>query len=161
MMIEEKAVVISSNAQYAWVSPMKSGSCSGCPSESTCSTSFLNSILKRKSQRTIRIENLDNATTGEHVIVGIHSVNLLLSSVLAYLLPILCLLLFALIGKVFFNETVSIVLGLAGLAFGFLAANRAAANVTVCGKLEPVMLGKTKDEQKVVEFNPATKLLRL
>lgn len=161
MMIEEKAVVVSCNTQYAWVSPLNNGSCSGCPSSSTCSTSFLNSILKRKSQRTIRIDNLDNASTGDEVIVGIHSVNLLLSSALAYLLPILCLLIFSLIGTFFFNEITSITLGGLGLAFGLLAANRAAANVTVCGKLEPVMLGKAKDEQKVVEFNPASKLLRL
>lgn len=161
MMIEEKAIVVSSNAQYAWVSPLKSGSCAGCPSASTCSTSFLNKILKRREERTVRVDNLDNVSTGEHVVVGIHSVNLLLSSALAYLLPILCLLVFSLIGKVFFNEAMSICLGIAGLAFGFLAANRAAANVMVCSKLEPVMLGKSKDEQKVVEFNPASKLLRL
>ena len=161
MMIEEKAIVVSSNAQYAWVSPMESGKCSGCPSSSTCSTSFLSSILKNKSQRTIRVDNLDDVSAGEHVIVGIHPVNLLLSSVLAYLFPILCLILFALIGKWLFDETASILLGLSGLGFGFYAANRAAANVSVCGKLEPVMLGKSQGEQKVVEFNPADKLLRL
>ncbi|PID46901.1 MAG: hypothetical protein CSB47_01595 [Proteobacteria bacterium] len=160
-MIEEEAVVVSSNARYAWVSPLKGGACSGCPSAATCSTSFLNSILERKSQRTIRVGNLDNVSAGDRVVLGIHSVNLLLSSLLAYLLPIICLLVFSLIGKLFFNEAVSIGLGLFGLAFGFFAANRAAANMSVCSKLEPVMLGKVGDVQKVIEFNPASKLLRL
>lgn len=161
MMIEEKAIVVSSNAQYAWVSPLKNGSCSGCPSAASCSTSFLHNILNKRSEHTVRIDNLDNVSAGDKVVVGIHSVNLLLSSALAYLLPILCLLLFSLIGTVFFNEAASIGLGLLGLGFGFFAANRAAANVLVCGKLEPVMLGKAKDEQKIVQFNPASKLLRL
>ena len=124
MMIEEKAVVISSNAQYAWVSPLQSAGCSGCPSAATCSSSFLNSMLKKKSERTVKIDNLDGVSAGEHVIVGIHSVNLLFSSMLAYLLPILCMLLFALIGHVFFSEMASIILSVFGLGFGLFAAMR-------------------------------------
>jgi len=158
-MIEEKAVVVSSNGQFAWVSPIASAKCSGCSSSSTCSTSFLSSMLERKAERTVRIDNLDNVSAGDHVIVGIHSVNLLFSSVLAYLLPILCLILFALIGKVFFNEFASVLLGLSGLVFGLFTANKAAANATVCAKLEPVMLGKTNE--KVIEFTSASDLLRL
>lgn len=161
MMIEEKALVVSSNAQYAWVSPLRSAGCLGCSSAASCSSSFLNSMLKQKSERAVKIDNLDGASAGEHVIVGIHSVNLVFSSMLAYLLPILCLILFSLIGQAFFSEMVSIALGLSGLGFGFFAANSTAANVKVCGKLEPIMLGKSETEEKVVEFNQASNLLRL
>ncbi len=161
MMIEEEAIVVSSNGQYAWVSPLENSRCSGCESSGSCSTSFLKGILKRKSERTIRVVNLEAVEPGEHVIVGIHSVNLLISSALVYLLPILCLLVFALIGKVFFSETASILLGLFGLVFGFFAVNRTAANLAVCGRLEPVMLGKRKAEEKVIEFSQASALLRL
>jgi len=161
MMIQEKALVVSSNAQYAWVSPLSVASCSGCPSAASCSSSFLNSMLKQKSERTVKIDNLDGVSAGEHVIVGIHSVNLIFSSMLAYLLPILCLVLFSLIGHVFFSELTSIILGIFGLAFGLFAANSAAANVKVCGKLEPIMLGKSEAEEKVIEFNQVTNLLRL
>ena len=161
MMIEEKAVVVSSNTQYAWVSPVRSTGCSGCPSAASCSSSFLNSMLKQKSERTVKIDNLDGVAEGEHVIVGIHSVNLIFSSMLAYLLPVLCLILFSLIGQVFFSETVSILLGVSGLGFGFYASNVAAANVKVCGKLEPIMLGKSDSKEKVIEFNQVTNLLRL
>ncbi len=161
MMIKEKAVVISSNAQFAWVSPLRTNGCSGCPSAATCSSSFLKSILRTKSQRTVKIDNLDGVLAGDHVIVGIHSVNLIFSSMLAYLLPILCLILFSLIGQVFFSESVSIILGMLGLGFGFYAANGATANMKVCGKLEPIMLGKSKAEEKTIEFNQVTNLLRL
>ncbi len=163
MMIEEKALVVSSNAQYAWVSPLKSAGCSGCPSASTCSSTFLSSMLKQKTERAVKIDNLDGVSAGEHVIVGIHSVNLLFSSMLAYLLPIICLLLFALIGHVFFSEMASILLGLFGFCFGLKAANVTAANLRVCGKLEPIMLGKSdaKDTEKVIEFNQVNNLLRL
>ena len=161
MMIEEKALVVSSNAQYAWVSPLRSAGCSGCPSAASCSSSFLNSILARKSERTVKIDNLDGVSAGEHVIVGIHSVNLIFSSMLAYLLPILCLILFSFIGQVFFSESISILLGLFGIAFGLFAANSTVANVKVCGKLEPIMLGKSEAEEKVVEFNQVNNLLRL
>ena len=158
-MIEEKAVVVSSNAQYAWIAPLESSKCSGCTSASSCSTSFLSSILERKAQRTIRIDNLDNVSVGDNVIVGIHSVNLLWGTIIAYLLPILCLIVFALIGQVFFSEVVSILLGFFGLFFGLVAANKTAANASVCGKLEPVMLGKTNE--KVIEFTQDVNLLRL
>ena len=161
MMIEEKALVVSSNAQYAWVSPLRMAGCSGCPSASNCSSSFLKSMLQQKSERTVKIDNLDGVSTGEHVIVGIHSVNLIFSSMLAYLLPILCLILFSTIGHFFFSETISIVLGVVGLGFGLMTANVAAANVKVCGKLEPIMLGKTDVEEKVIEFNQVNNLLRL
>lgn len=158
-MIEEKAIVVSSNVQYAWIAPLESSKCSGCTSSSSCTTSFLSSILERKSQRTVRIDNLDNVTAGDHVIVGIHSVNLLWSSMLAYLLPVLCLIVFAGIGQFFFGELVSILLGLFGVFFGLFAANKTAANATVCAKLEPVMLGKTNE--KVIEFRQDVSLLRL
>jgi len=158
MMIEEKALVISSNAQYAWVSPLRSAGCSGCPSAASCSSSFLSSILKQKSERTVKIDNLDNAAPGEHVMVGIHSVNLIFSSMLAYLLPIFCLLVFSFIGQVFFSELVSIILGVCGLGFGLFAANSTAANIKVCGKLEPIMLGKSESEEKVIEFSQANNL---
>ena len=161
MMIQEKALVVSSNAQYAWVSPLNTVGCKGCPSATTCSSSFLNSISKRKSQRTVRIDNLDAASAGEYVIVGIHSVNLVFSSMLAYLLPVLCLLLFSLIGQIFFSEVVSIALGVAGLFFGLFTANSTVANRKICRKLEPIMLGKSNSEEKVVEFNQVNNLLRL
>ena len=161
MMIEEKALVVSSNAQHAWVSPLQSDSCSGCPSAARCSSTFLNNMLKRKSERTIKIDNLDGVSAGEHVIVGIHSVNLLFSSMLAYLLPVLCLLLFALIGHVFFSEMVSILLSMLGLGFGLMATNLTAANLSVCGKLEPIMLGKSEVKEKIIEFNQVTNMLRL
>ena len=158
-MIEEKAVVISSNAQYAWIAPIESSKCTGCTSASSCSTSFLSSILERKSQRTVRIDNLDNVSAGDNVIVGIHSVNLLWGSMLAYLLPVLCLIVFALIGQIFFGEVASILLGLFGVLFGLIAANKTAANATVCSKLEPVMLGKANE--KVIEFSRDVSLIRL
>jgi len=161
MMIQEKALVISSNAQHAWVSPLRSAGCSGCPSAASCSSSFLNSMLKQKSERTVKVDNLDGVSAGEHVIVGIHSVNLILSSMLAYLLPILCLILFSLIGQVFFTELVSILLGVFGLGFGLFAANSAAANIKVCGKLEPIMLRKSEAEEKIIEFSQVNNLLRL
>jgi len=57
----------------------------------------------------------------------------------------------------------SILLGLFGFCFGLKAANVTAANLRVCGKLEPIMLGKTdaKDKEKVIEFNQVNNLLRL
>ena len=158
-MIEEKAVVISSNAQYAWVAPLDSSKCSGCTSESSCSSSFLSSILERKSQRTIRIDNLDSVAAGDEVIVGIHSVNLLWSSILAYLLPIFFLIAFALVGQFFFGELLSVILGLSGLVIGLVVVNRASKNESVCSKLEPVMLGKANE--KVIEFSQNVSLLRL
>ena len=57
----------------------------------------------------------------------------------------------------------SILLVLFGFGFGLKAANVTAANLRVCGKLEPIMLGKSeaKETEKVVEFNQVTNLLRL
>lgn len=70
MMIEEEAIVVSSNGQYAWVSPLENSSCSGCESSGACSTSFLKGILKRKSERTIRIVNLEAVEPGEHASIS-------------------------------------------------------------------------------------------
>ena len=159
MMIEEKALVVSSNTQYAWVTPVESSKCSGCSSASSCSTSFLTSILERKSQRTVRIDNLDGVSPGDQVIVGIHAVNLLWGSLLGYLLPILCLITFSIIGHLFFGEQVTIVLGFFGVLFGLVFAKKLAASQSVCAKLEPVMLAKTNE--KVIEFSKDSTLFRL
>ena len=158
-MIEEQAVVVSSNSQYAWVAPVNQAKCSGCPSSGTCSSSFLTTILSRKSQRTVRVDNLDNAVVGDRVIVGIHAVSLLWSSVLAYLLPVLSLIGFAILGQLFWGELVSVLLGFVGLALGLFSVTKAINHTAICGKLEPVMLGKS--DEKVIEFTPASKLIRL
>ena len=120
-MIEETAMVERVEGDYIWVSPASSGgACGGCKSSGSCSTSFLVKALQGNTKKLIKVENTTQAKQGDTVVLGMQSHGLLIGSALVYLLPILGLFAFAVIGQQLFGEVGSIVLGLGGMAVSFV-----------------------------------------
>ncbi len=120
-MIEEQGRVIDVRDGYVWVETQRRSSCDKCSANTGCGTSVLSKVL---GQRRTRVRALDplGAKTGDDVVIGIEDAMLLRSSLAAYLVPLLGLMLGAVCGGALAsrlgisNEIGSILCALAGLA---------------------------------------------
>lgn len=126
-MIEEIGVVERVEGNYIWVSPASGGgACGSCNASGNCSTSFLVTLLQGKTINTIRVDNTINAKINDTVVLGIHPQGLLLASALLYLLPILSLFVFSILGYQLFSEVISIIMGLIGFIAGLFISKKIA-----------------------------------
>ncbi|MFI0398806.1 MAG: SoxR reducing system RseC family protein [Thiolinea sp.] len=148
-MIEQTARVVSTQYGHAWVLPLSSTACNSCATKTDtgCSNafSFLNSS-KAKCEP-IYVQNPLHAKPGEEVVIGTQGNTLVIYSVLAYLLPLVSLLVFAVLGSQVFQalqlpqEAGSILAGIAGLFSGFKLANWLAAQMSQSNEtMHPVIL---------------------
>lgn len=124
-MIEEPALVVACEDEYALVETQVQAACGSCQAGSGCGTSVLSSLFKRRYNQ-LRALNPIQAKPGQRVIIGLQEQALVLASLIVYLLPLVCMLLFA-IGLQVIAESrqwqggeLSSMLGaLAGLVIGF------------------------------------------
>ncbi|MDH5571831.1 MAG: SoxR reducing system RseC family protein [Gammaproteobacteria bacterium] len=124
-MIEETAIIIECDGEYAWIEAQRKTACGQCNVNKACGTSTLSKVLGNKSTR-MRAINQAQAQKGETVLVGLHESALLTGSFVVYIIPIACMLLFAIFGKLIAQqwlfqsgEGLSIIFGIIGL---FVAA---------------------------------------
>jgi len=97
-MLEEKATIIRiENNQTSWVEVNSKPACNGCQAKSGCATSIVGQLFKQKP-RFFRVTNTINAKQGEQVIIGIHEKTMLKAALIGYILPLLSLFLFSLLG---------------------------------------------------------------
>jgi len=125
-MIEEQAIVVKADDQFAWVETSSSGACGHCAARNGCGTASLQRWLNRHPNR-LQVENNCAVNTGDQVIVGIPEHALLKGSFLIYMLPLLTLILSAMLGvwlhQLFgwwSRDALSIVFGFTGLIASFL-----------------------------------------
>lgn len=150
-MIEQTATVVSVERGYAWVVPQqKKGLCGACSSKSSCGVSpsafdFLRPLPDSGAQK-MRVLNPVYARPGEQVIIGIQGNGLVLFSMLAYMLPLLSLILAAILGHTVFarlgmdGEMGAILGGVAGLLGGLRFANLLAKHSLRSAGFQPVIL---------------------
>ena len=147
-MIEQTAVVVSIESGYAWIMPQHSSGCGGCASKSGCSTSAspFEFLRHNREPQKMLVLNTLYARPGDVVVVGMQGDALILYSLLAYLLPLLSLLVFAMLGSEVFpwldnGEEIGTVLGgLGGLLGGLKFANILCAHSMDTDGFQPVIL---------------------
>ena len=162
-MIEKTAVVISTNQGSAWVKAEGIESCGSCSSSGACSSKSIFSKNDESSER-MRVANPFHAQPGDHVIVGLPSDGLLKSSLLAYLLPLMSLIVFSMLGSEVFlflggnAELGATLMGVAGLFVGLRFSDTLVQCSDLKEKLHPVILRKNDlSEEQVIKFmSPVT-----
>jgi sigma-E factor negative regulatory protein RseC len=124
-MIEETAMVMRVEGEYAFVETQKRAACGSCQSQGSCSTTVLAGLFKRHYNH-LKVENTVLAKPGEQVVIGLQEQALIKLSILAYLLPLLSMILAAiaaqyLIGlfSTYTGELPQVIGGLLGLIGGF------------------------------------------
>jgi sigma-E factor negative regulatory protein RseC len=161
-MIEETAIVVSASQGHAWVKTEKNSSCGSCSSGSSCSSkNNIFSLFGKETNSTQKVANPLYAKPGDKVVIGLQSGDLLKTSLLAYLLPLLTLILFAIVGKSLFAwlgysiESGAMLFGVAGLIAGFSLADKLVKHVANKRQLEPVILRIKEDTTaQPLEFMP-------
>ncbi|MFP4601833.1 MAG: SoxR reducing system RseC family protein [Halochromatium sp.] len=102
-MIEEHAIVTSTEAGIAEVEIMRRSTCNACNARSGCGVSLLDRVLGRRPQRLL-LANRIAARTGDEVIVGMPEAALLKAALAAYMLPLAGLLAGAIAGDLMLAE---------------------------------------------------------
>jgi sigma-E factor negative regulatory protein RseC len=140
--IHQSVIIKRIEGKYAWVISTEDSACANCASKSSCSSTnllkpLLDATIKNKG---LRVVNSLNAAVDDRVEIALSSTSLLKATMLAYLLPLLCLFIFAWLGKMFFGETVSIFMGVAGLFVGFYLVKIRMSETHHGTGIEPVMI---------------------
>jgi sigma-E factor negative regulatory protein RseC len=144
-MIEEEAVVTQLDNSQVWIKRLHSGGCSGCLQQSTCGTSVLFKLLPK---REFAVDNDMALKVGDTVIVAIDDAQLLLSSFLLYLLPLLVMILGVIMANTLLPATVVeswlpiIAISVLVLSFYLIHRIQPFLLLYLCSK--PQLVGKSK-----------------
>lgn len=120
-MIEEKAIVISGNNEHIVIETQKKTSCGSCSINKTCGTGIISTYFKPKTI-VFNLENTIGAKIGDTIIVGINERVFLFGSFLMYILPLLFILCFAVLGDYIIKHAIIVnaeffVIALSGAGF--------------------------------------------
>jgi sigma-E factor negative regulatory protein RseC len=87
-MLEESAIVVKIDQGQTWVVGIQNNACAGCAQKTSCSSTALASVLKKKP---IPVDNELSLQIGDTVIVAIDESELLRAAFSLYLLPLIAL----------------------------------------------------------------------
>lgn len=145
-MIEETALVTSRDGAFARVETRRNTACGDCHASTACGMSLLSKFF---GYRTVSLRALNpiDARLGDEVVVGLEESALTRASVIFYLVPILLLILFAVVGQLLAEsygfvsaEPGSAVGGLLGLLMGLVLARRNAIRANRNSRNQAVIL---------------------
>lgn len=139
-MLETPAVIVGTDERTALVKADYGGGCgSGMCSKGGCGTAVLGRIFSSNPRGPMRVGNPIQARLGERVIVGVEEGTLLRTTLLAYLLPLLMLVVGALGARAWFpgGDTAGALGALGGLMVGWAAARTLGRRVS---GTQPVIL---------------------
>ncbi len=153
--IHQSVIVKRIEGKYAWVIGTEDSACASCASKSSCSSTnllkpLLDATIKNEG---LRVVNALDAHVGDKVDIALSSSSLLRASMLAYLLPLLNLFIFAWLGKYYFGEGMSILLGLAGLFTGFYLVKKRLSVSHQRSVIEPIMVEHVAKDV-IINLNP-------
>ncbi|MBF0446884.1 MAG: SoxR reducing system RseC family protein [Magnetococcales bacterium] len=114
-MLREEVIVIAEEGRYALVSGQRKSACGSCHAEASCSVL---SVGGGKREAPIRVLNPLGAKVGQRVELEISEQQLLKASFLVYVLPIISLIFFGVLGRylaVRFGVAADLAEGLGGL----------------------------------------------
>lgn len=87
-MIEELAVVAKIENNQVWVQAGANKGCGGCQQKSSCSTSVLDKLTRK---REVAVDSEIELKAGDEVVIGIEEGVLIKASLLLYLIPLLAM----------------------------------------------------------------------
>jgi sigma-E factor negative regulatory protein RseC len=141
-MIEERVQVVAVQGRYAMVRAVsRAGGCGACAKHGGCAVSALGRFL-RPGGRTWKIQNTVAAAAGDEITLGLSDGVLLTAALLAYLLPMVSLLVGAAVAATTATSELQVALGagaglLAGIGFARWQSERLTA------RLAPQVTGRT------------------
>jgi sigma-E factor negative regulatory protein RseC len=143
-MIEEGARVVDVAPGLAWVETSRRSACASCHASEGCGTSAVSKLFPARTNL-FQVADAIGVTVGDRVVIGIAEDALTRSSLLAYLLPLVTLILGAggaeLAGA---GEGTGALLGILGLFLGIWIAGRSSRGATGSEGYRPVLLRRAE-----------------
>lgn len=148
IVIEEQAQVVELNNEGVWVETQRRSACGQCAANKGCGTATLSRVLGNKRSRVRALNPQDTpVAVGDEVVIGIQEQALLRGSFTLYILPLLALFGFGLLGSVLAKQfslsqadAFSALFGLLGLAIGFLGVKWYSHAIRADARFQPVLL---------------------
>lgn len=150
-MIEETALVIGLESNFAYVEAQRKNACGQCAVQKGCGTGVLSNAIGRKMSK-VRALNQIGADIGDLVVVGLSESGLLKSAFINYMLPLIFMFVFAVMSKIIFSPTselVVIVGAMTGLVVSYRVIKRFAASIKSNPDYQPVILRKINSKQGI------------
>lgn len=141
-MIEEHAVVVATEGEFAWLETERKSTCGSCAVRKGCGTGALANVVGKKLTRVVALNGV-GAQAGDRVVVGIDEASLVRGSLAVYALPLLALFVGALLGQVWLQEAGAMGGGLAGLLAGLAWLRRFSRRCRTDPRFQPVILRRT------------------
>lgn len=119
-MIEETGKVVAVEEGAVWIETIRQSSCQSCSAKSGCG----HSALSKLGRDTVHLKagTSQRFEVGDEVVIGVPETVVVTSSLLAYLMPLVVALVFALpVDAYTHSDGYTALAGMAGLALGFVA----------------------------------------
>ncbi len=152
-MIEETARVIQCQDTFAWVETNRKSACDSCAMNKGCGTGAISKVFGEKRAR-LKVINKINASVGDSVLIGINEAALLTGSFLVYMVPILSLLGFALLGELMAsqllvenNEWFTILFGVFGLVLAMWWVRRRTSSLEHANRYQAVIIKRLSSQE--------------
>lgn len=151
-MIEENALVVAVDGDFAEVETQRRTACGDCSAKSGCGSGVFSSVFGKRRTR-IRVLNRIQARPGEQVVIGLNEAPFLRAALALYATPLLAMIGGALLGEWLAQRSASASLelgsllgGLLGLMAGFGWLSRFARRSQKDSDYRAVVLRKTGNE---------------
>lgn len=146
-MIEQVATIVAVEGEVVWVETRRNSACGACARNQGCGAGTLAKAFGFASPR-LRVVASQEARVGDRVVIGIDEGALVRGSFAAYVVPILFMLAFALLGETAApgSDLLTLVLGALGLGAGLLWLRRYSRRAAGDASFQPVILRKDRDD---------------
>lgn len=122
-MLEETGKVIAIEGNCAVIETQQRSACGHCNVGDSCGTSILDGLFKNRRHQ-VRLHNHLNLSVGDQAVIGINESVLLTTAVVAYMLPLMMMITFAVVSSVSGSgDDISFILSILGLFAGMRLAN--------------------------------------
>ncbi|MCP4996742.1 MAG: SoxR reducing system RseC family protein [Gammaproteobacteria bacterium] len=159
-MIEETALILNCDGEYADIETKPQSSCGGCASSGVCGTGVFSKVFGNR-KTVVRVVNTLKAKPGEQVIIGLQESALSRVSMVFYLVPIISMILAALLGQEMAirlgyvsQDPLAILGGAIGLFAGLWLVRVFSRTVEADSRYQPVMLRLATSEKVVFDREP-------
>ncbi|MBZ9610022.1 SoxR reducing system RseC family protein [Rheinheimera maricola] len=123
-MVEEIATVVRAADNGLWLTTTPVASCNACQVSDDCGTGIVAKTITPRTQHFYIATELQ-LLPGEQVKIGLHEASLVKAALMVYLLPLLSLILFTMVGSgLALAEGWIILLALLGAGIGFMLARQ-------------------------------------
>jgi len=148
-MIEQGATVVAVEGEAAWVETERHSACGACAMNKGCGAGLFAKAFGFVSPK-LRVVATQSVTVGDQVVIGIDERALVRGSFAAYMVPILFMLAFAMLGESIFSgwfavesELPTLLSGITGLSAGLLWLRHYTRRIRNDGRFQPVILQKS------------------